>query len=577
MADVNLLLKDGDMGSSANRVVKDENGNDSVLVLSTTKVGIGTTNPANILQVRKDSTDDTTRLRITNGYIGTTAVARLYIDNTSHSCALSHYGTSYTPQNNYDEADSCVLGTNGAGINIVTGGNPIKFFLSTAEQMRLSSDGYLGIGTTSPSNKLTVSGNQDITGNLGIGTTSPSYKLDINGEMRVNTRIHGGSTNHLYLRSASGCDIVFETDDGTEKVKIQYDGDVGIGTNNPAEKLDVNGNVQINGILYGNPANDLYLISRTSKAIILKINGSDEGMRITSAGDVGIGITIPTKKLDINGDIQIKSRIYGNSSGELYLQSSLNKAIIFETNGGANEKVRITYDGKVGIGTTNPSKQLSIVSSEDTYVLSVKSTASLTKSGILINADDNAIKVRDAADTKDIFTVLGSGTLQILNDSSTRIFSVLNTGNVGIGTSSVYSTSMVAIYNQSGILQQPQISLINGTDSDSYDPSIRFAVGATPVDKFTLGVDDSDSNKFKISGSNALGSNDRLVIDSNGNIGIGTTGPGEILDVNGALCIIDGMSAPDTHSGKASIYIDSADGDLKIKFGDGTVKTIVTD
>src|SRR3989339_582567 len=452
MADVNLLLKDGDMGSSANRVVKDANGNDSVLVLSTSNVGIGTTNPANILQVRKDSTDDTTRLRITNGSSDSAAVSRLIVDNVTRSCSLSYYGTNYSPQYNYDEADSCVLGTNGAGINIVTGGNPIKFFLSTAEQMRLSSDGYLGIGTT-----------------------------------------------------------------------------------NPAEKLDVNGNVQINGILYGNPANDLYLISRTSKAIILKINGSDEGMRITSAGDVGIGITIPTKKLDINGDIQIKSRIYGNSSGELYLQSSLNKAIIFETNGGANEKVRITYDGKVGIGTTNPSKQLSIVSSEDTYVLSVKSTASLTKSGILINADDNAIKVRDAADTKDIFTVLGSGTVQILNDSSTRIFSVLNTGNVGIGTSSVYSTSMVAIYNQSGILQQPQISLINGTDSDSYDPSIRFAVGATPVDKFTLGVDDSDSNKFKISGSNALGSNDRLVIDSNGNIGIGTTGPGEILDVNGNI------------------------------------------
>src|SRR3989339_947635 len=533
MADVNLLLKDGDMGSSANRVVKDANGNDSVLVLSTSNVGIGTTNPSNILQVRKDSTDDTTRLRITNGSSDSAAVARLYIDNLTHSCALSFYGRSYSPQNNYDEADSCVLGTNGSGINIAA--PVIKLFIGTTEKMRLSGDGYLGIGTTSPSNKLTVSGNQDITGNLGIGTTSPSYKLDINGEMRVNTRIHGGSTNHLYLRSASGCDIVFETDDGTEKVKIQYDGDVGIGTNNPAEKLDVNGNVQINGILYGNPANDLYLISRTSKAIILKINGSDEGMRITSAGDVGIGITIPTKKLDINGDIQIKSRIYGNSSGELYLQSSLNKAIIFETNGGANEKVRITYDGKVGIGTTNPSKQLSIVSSEDTYVLSVKSTASLTKSGILINADDNAIKVRDAADTKDIFTVLGSGTLQILNDSSTRIFSVLNTGNVGIGTSSVYSTSMVAIYNQSGILQQPQISLINGTDSDSYDPSIRFAVGATPVDKFTLGVDDSDSNKFKISGSNALGSNDRLVIDSNGNIGIGTTGPGEILDVNGNI------------------------------------------
>jgi hypothetical protein len=43
------------------------------------------------------------------------------------------------------------------------------------------------------------------------------------------------------------------------------------------------------------------------------------------------------------------------------------------------------------------------------------------------------------------------------------------------------------------------------------------------------------------------------------------------------LQITDGVSEPDTLAGKATIYIDSSDGDLKIKFGDGTVKTIVVD
>lgn len=43
------------------------------------------------------------------------------------------------------------------------------------------------------------------------------------------------------------------------------------------------------------------------------------------------------------------------------------------------------------------------------------------------------------------------------------------------------------------------------------------------------------------------------------------------------LTITDGVSVPDTESGKAFIYVDSADGDLKVKFGDGTVKTITTD
>lgn len=41
--------------------------------------------------------------------------------------------------------------------------------------------------------------------------------------------------------------------------------------------------------------------------------------------------------------------------------------------------------------------------------------------------------------------------------------------------------------------------------------------------------------------------------------------------------LTDGVSAPSTASGKALLYVDTADGDLKVKFGDGTVKTIVTD
>lgn len=46
---------------------------------------------------------------------------------------------------------------------------------------------------------------------------------------------------------------------------------------------------------------------------------------------------------------------------------------------------------------------------------------------------------------------------------------------------------------------------------------------------------------------------------------------------NGSLFIKDGMTAPGAASGFARIYVDSADGDLKVVFGDGTVKTIVVD
>ena len=49
------------------------------------------------------------------------------------------------------------------------------------------------------------------------------------------------------------------------------------------------------------------------------------------------------------------------------------------------------------------------------------------------------------------------------------------------------------------------------------------------------------------------------------------------LHHTGAIQIIDGQTAPATEAGWASIYVDTADGDLKIKFGDGTTKTIVVD
>lgn len=42
------------------------------------------------------------------------------------------------------------------------------------------------------------------------------------------------------------------------------------------------------------------------------------------------------------------------------------------------------------------------------------------------------------------------------------------------------------------------------------------------------------------------------------------------------VAVVDAITAPATVSGKALIYVDSADGDLKVKFGDGTVKTLAT-
>jgi hypothetical protein len=75
---------------------------------------------------------------------------------------------------------------------------------------------------------------------------------------------------------------------------------------------------------------------------------------------------------------------------------------------------------------------------------------------------------------------------------------------------------------------QARMSINNTSTGDS---QINFQLSNSS--KFAIGVDNSDSDKFKISGSSALGSNDRLVVDSTGNVGIGTTGPTAPLHIQG--------------------------------------------
>ena len=103
----------------------------------------------------------------------------------------------------------------------------------------------------------------------------------------------------------------------------------------------------------------------------------------------------------------------------------------------------------------------------------------------------------------------------------------------------------------------------------------------TTASAATVGLPVNGGIQLRIAASGTAGNpitwTTAVTLNTTGHLLVGTATDGGQLTVNGEMALVDGMTAPGTTSGWAKIYVDSADGDLKVKFGDGTVKTLATD
>jgi hypothetical protein len=231
----------------------------------------------------------------------------------------------------------------------------------------------------------------DSSGRVGIGTTSPSETLTLNGAAGASLGFeYGGSevatiSNNnaaLYVNAGSG-KILSLGANGSEKARIDSSGRLGLGTSSPSVSLHVVGdsirvvNNETINIIPGASANDAGRIQTSSgSALAFATNGSAGAqMTLDTSGRLGIGTTSPAELLHVNnpsatanvrisggttaatysnlsfyGGTTKNAEIYANSSF-FGLTASNSNPIRFDT--GGSESARIDSSGRLLVGTSS--------------------------------------------------------------------------------------------------------------------------------------------------------------------------------------------------------------------------------
>ena len=472
----NSIIHSGDTDTkinfpAANTFTINTAGSERFRVDSSGKVGIGVTNPDRELD----------------------------ISNSSGNCTISlRSSDSHTTQLLFGDVSAELRGRVGYQSSDV-----LDFYTAASERMRIDSSGNVGIGVSSPATILHISQTNPelrIQGTNGNGGVHKIFSAGVNSESLQLT----GASNLLF-----NADTQFfrSSDEGTEYMRIDSSGRLGIGTSSPTGFIHIEGSS--NGTeTYGrfstgsaNGDQNLYIQSSSSRdhmALQVKTGaGANDDLSLNpSGGNVGIGTTSPSRLLhqhvsssaanyhsftnDTTGSGSTDGLLIGiNNDEDSFVWNYENTNLRFGTNN--SERMRINANGYVSIGTTGNSYQLHV------------------KGGIV----DQTVRVDNTKTGNGDINYIGIG----LNTVTTGSALFGHTGHttagsqaawMGLGGDDVAGGTGVKVFRGGNVVMMGRLLMgvsagtnnVSGSDASiqvSYSKTHRFGIHIRPSDNNTGG------------------------------------------------------------------------------------------
>jgi hypothetical protein len=438
-------------------------------------VGIGTNAPQHLLSLHVNNTTDTGRITFTNNNTGTA----------------------------YDKGFMIGLHSTKDVFIWNTENSAIQFGTSGEERMRILGTGNVGIGTTAPNSVLDIVR----TSASGLTVDMLNTRFDNNWGLKVQQNYVGaGDIRYNLIHRYNAIDYNSLTFKGSN---------VGIGTTNPLSLLDIN-TTSYTGAILTLDAGIINATTQMPRSIGKPLMKLGKTSYSTTAGDYyGIGFGYSPLPTDFNcAEIGVLiTSVSGAETGDIVFSTRPNT-----TNVAPTERMRITSDGNVGIGTTNPTSKLHITTTSSTNLLDFRNVDIFgiyaTSLGIGSRGNTLDFLARDYNN--------GNGV------ATRNILSLRPEGNVGIGTTNPgYKLD----------IQGSDAQTLRILDTRTAGDAIVALKEFNDNNGFDMAYIGSTDDRFYIRGyNNSSTPRVDLAIDRiTSNVGIGMTDPKYKLDVAGTI------------------------------------------